>query len=135
MKTGLPATASWGDKVLNGKVVQVDMAINQAMQSFGAMLEFENTGGCLQCGVTADISVKTYQNPKAFSTEIKNVLTGQEGTYVYLIDNGLAKKQQVKEGFRQNLTVEIVDGLKSGDQLVTEGQMLLEPGSKVKIVE
>ncbi|MEJ2054673.1 MAG: efflux RND transporter periplasmic adaptor subunit [Calditrichaceae bacterium] len=135
VKPGLTAMAIWNNDVLNGKVVQVDLGINPKHQAFGAVLEFENNGNALYVGVTADISIVIYKNPNAIQTEIKNILNGPEGSYVYLAENGQAKKQFIKEGMRENLMVEIIDGLKSGDQLIVEGQMLLEPNSKVNIVE
>ena len=135
VKEGLSAVATWNEQVMKGKVVQVDMAINQNSQAFGAMLEFENNGNGLHCGVTAEIDIITAQNPDAIIVSTKNILKGSEGDYVYVNVKGQAERRSVVQGERQNLDVEIVKGLNPGDQLVIEGQLLLDEASKLKIIE
>ena len=135
VETGLPAIATWNEQVMQGKVVQVDMAINQNSQAFGAVLEFENNGNGLHCGVTAEIDIITSQNPAAIVVNTKDILTGSEGDYVFVNVNGHAEKRAVMQGERQNLEVEIIEGLNPGDQLVVQGQLLLDEASKLNIIE
>jgi multidrug efflux pump subunit AcrA (membrane-fusion protein) len=51
------------------------------------------------------------------------------------VENNKAVKKPVVTGESYNLNVEILQGLSSGEQIVVEGQMLLEPDAKVKIIE
>jgi RND family efflux transporter MFP subunit len=135
VKVGLPAVAKWNGSLVKGKVVQVDMAINQNHQAFGAVLEFVNEGNTCHCGVTAEISIITVQDPNAIVVDIKDILNGANENYVYVNVNGQAKRRSVIQGERQNLDIEIKDGLNPGDQLVVEGQLLLDEGSKLNIIE
>jgi len=135
VKAGLPAIATWNEQVMRGNLVQVDMAINQNSQAFGAMLEFENSGNGLYCGVTAEIDIITSNHPAAIVVNIKDILKGPDGDYVYVNVNGQAEKRPVVQGERQNLETEIVKGLNPGDQLVVEGQLLLDEASKLNIIE
>ncbi len=132
---GLPAVAKWNGSLVNGKVVQVDMAINQDHQAFGAVLEFVNENNNCHCGVTAEIEIITIQAPDAIVVNIKDILNNADGDYVYVNINGHAERRPVVQGERQNLDVEIKDGLNPGDQLVVEGQLLLDEGSKLNIIE
>jgi membrane fusion protein (multidrug efflux system) len=135
VKIGLPALATWNGQVLHGKVVQVDMAINQNNQAFGAVLEFENNGNGLYCGVTSEIQIITSRNPEAIVVNVKDILKGTDGDYVFVNVNGQAQRRMVVQSERQNLDVEIVKGLNPGDQLVIEGQLLLGDGSKLNIID
>lgn len=135
VKVGLPAAATWNEQVLQGKVVQVDLAINQNSQAFGAVLEFENNGNGLHCGVTAKIDIITSQKPAAIVVNAKDILNDSEGDYVYVNVNDQAEKRSVVRGERQNMEVEIVEGLNPGDQLIVEGQLLLDEDSKLNIIE
>lgn len=135
VKVGLPALATWNDQVLHGKVVQVDMAINQNNQAFGAVLEFDNNGNGLYCGVTSEIQIITKQDAEAIVVNVKNILNSADGDYVFVNMNGQAERRLVVQGERQNLDVEIVKGLNPGDQLVVEGQLLLSDGSKLNIID
>jgi len=111
VETGLSAIATWNEQVIQGKVVQVDMAINQNSQAFGAVLEFENNGNGLHCGVTAEIDIITSQNPAAIIVNTKDILKSAEGDYVFVNVNGQAERRVIVQGERQNLEVEIVEGL------------------------
>ena len=135
VKVGLPALTTWNDQVLHGKVVQVDMAINQNNQAFGAVLEFDNNGNGLYCGVTSEIQIITKQDAEAIVVNVKNILNSADGDYVFVNMNGQAERRLVVQGERQNLDVEIAKGLNPGDQLVVEGQLLLSDGSKLNIID
>lgn len=134
LKKGMPAYAVWNDAIITGKVVQVNMAMNQKVQAFGAVVEFINPDNRLTCGITADVKIKTYSNPEVIVTERKNILNDQDGAYTFIVNNGIAKKMPVIIGKEDGIDVEIIDGLKPGDQLVVEGQLLLKHDIKVKII-
>lgn len=132
---GIPAYALWNDIRIDGKVVEVDMALNQKRQAFGAVVEFDNPNKILKFGITVDVFIQTYTQPQAILVELKDIIQEKNNHYVYIVENGQAVKKEVKAGKRYKLNVEILDGLNSGDALVVEGQMLLEPGAKVRIIE
>ena len=54
-------------------------------------------------------------------------------TYVYLINNGKAKKTAVELGIEAEDTIEIKSGLKKGDNVVTKGKTYLSDGEGVTI--
>jgi multidrug efflux system membrane fusion protein len=58
----------------------------------------------------------------------------QKGPYVYVIEpNDTARLRLVKVGQRQGTMVVITEGIKPGERIVTEGQVAVTPGGKVKI--
>lgn len=135
VKKGLPAYAVWQDSTIQGKVVQVDLAMNRKVQAFGATLEFDNPHHCMVCGVTADIYIVTYNNPQTIVVERKNILQDQNGAYVFVADQNQAKKQSVKLGREEGIDIQILEGLNPGDELIVAGQLLLQPGSKINIIK
>ncbi len=135
VKKGLPAYAVWRDSTIRGKVEQVDMAMNQKVQAFGATLEFENPHYRLTCGITADIFIITYSNLQTMVVERKNILQDQNGAYVFIADQNQAKRRPVKSGREQGLDIEILEGLNPGDELIVAGQLLLKPGSKINVIK
>ena len=42
VERGMPAYAVWNNKRIDGKVVEVDMALDPKTQAFGAVIEFDN---------------------------------------------------------------------------------------------
>ena len=53
---------------------------------------------------------------------------------MYVVNSKKAKKRPVKLGKQEGLEIEILEGLNQGDELIVEGQLLLEQDSKVKII-
>jgi membrane fusion protein (multidrug efflux system) len=135
MRRGLAATAEWNGIVLKGNVVQVDMALNQDMKAFGVVVEFENPGSRMPLGVTAEVRVSTYQNPDALVVERKDLVSEGGEQFAYVAAGGAAEKRRIVQGRQQGLDVEVVEGLRAGEDLIVEGQMLLRDGAKIKVVQ
>ena len=132
---GLPAKAVWQGVELTGKVIQVDQAMNQERQAFGVVVELDNSGGKVQSGVTSLVSVVLYSTDSAIVTERKNISKDESGNFVFIAKDNRAVKRYVTLGHSHLLAVEIVDGLSSGDMLITEGQIHLKDGSTIKILD
>lgn len=111
------------------------MALNQMKQAFGATVEFDNPEKILKFGIMVGVSVQTYKNPQAIVVERKNLMQDKEGFEAYVVRDGKPEIVRVQIGKSNQLDVEITSGLNPGDQLVVEGQMLLAPNSKLKIIE
>jgi RND family efflux transporter MFP subunit len=135
VKKGMPARAVWQDLELKGFVDRVDMAMNVKSQAFGALLKFKNVNNYLLLGLTAEIFIETYKNPQAIVVERKNIKNDNGVSFVFLNNDGIARKQKVTLGNSYGLLVEISDGLSSGDHIIVEGLMLIEDGTKIRIVE
>lgn len=130
----MPATATWKGNQIRGNVVEVDSAMNVMKKAFRALVEFKNPDNLLKAGTTVEINITSSSKPNAVVVELKNILKEQDEYFVYLVKDGKAEKRKVVPGKQQVLDVEILEGLNLGDELVVEGQMLLENGSKVKVV-
>jgi membrane fusion protein (multidrug efflux system) len=131
-KKGLPASAAWSGTEISGRVVQVDMSINKQKQAFGVTVELDNPEKIPLTGMVAEVSVDLYSNPQAIVVERKNILKQGERSYVFVADGETAKKRFVTLGNFHGLDVEVVEGLAPGDELIVEGQMLLEDGVKIR---
>src|SRR5262249_57420875 len=59
------------------------------------------------------------------------VLTGQTGTYVYVVKNKIASVQRVTVARTNDSETVISEGLAGGETVVTNGHLLLNNGTKV----
>jgi len=135
MAVGQDATATWGRATLQGRVTQADMSLNSKKQAFGVMVEFENADFEVLSGVNAEIKVFIPTGSDAVVVNRRTVLREDSRRFVYVAAGSVARKREVAIGRAHGLYVEIVSGLEPGDVLITEGQMLLEEGVKINIVE
>ncbi len=65
---------------------------------------------------------------------LETVIPLEEGKAVYVVEDGLAQRRQVKLGLIRGWSVQILDGLSEGDQLIVVGHRFVSPGQKVRIV-
>uniref|UniRef100_UPI004049E6D6 efflux RND transporter periplasmic adaptor subunit n=1 Tax=Flavobacterium sp. TaxID=239 RepID=UPI004049E6D6 len=127
---------------LNTKITQVSNYINPENRSFNIQISVPNKNGKIKPNLTSKIQIKDYSNPKAITVPISIISENAEGEqYLYIakdIDkegNAIAKKVIVKTGQSQNGLVEIIEGIKDGDQIINEGARSVKDEQKVSIIK
>jgi membrane fusion protein, multidrug efflux system len=113
----------------------LNVADNHVDQSTGTVqmkARFPNTDRHLWPGqfVNVRLTVQTLQN--AVTVPATAVNQGPNGPFVFVVNDDKARIQPVKVATTQDFTAVIQDGVKAGDTVVTDGQLSLRPGSKVK---
>ncbi len=64
----------------------------------------------------------------------KAVQSGQQGAYLFVVQNGQAVSRSVTVGRSTGSAAVVVErGLAEGERVVTEGQSQLSPGARVRI--
>jgi multidrug efflux pump subunit AcrA (membrane-fusion protein) len=83
----------------------------------------------------AYIKIKDYSNIKAFSLPVNLVQKDKDGNFIYIAkQNGkdwVADKRMIKTGKDYDGIIEVLDGLKSGDKVITSGYQNLNSGENV----
>jgi membrane fusion protein (multidrug efflux system) len=85
--------------------------------------------------MTAIIQIANYTKSNTITVPVKAIQKSESGDYVFLDQNGIAKKVNVKSGATYGGQTEILSGLKAGDMLVTDGATEIEDGDKIKVLE
>lgn len=89
----------------------------------------------LRPNMTAILKVASYTKSNAVVIPVKSIQKSENGDFVFLNNNGIAKKVIVKAGATYGGQTEILSGLKAGDVLVTDGASDIEDGDKIKVLE
>jgi len=89
----------------------------------------------LRPNMTAILNIANYNNSKAIVIPVKAVQKSENGDFVFINNNGIAKKVIVKVGATYGGQSEILSGLKAGDSLVTDGATDIEDGDKIKVIQ
>lgn len=124
------------DKEFKGIIEIVSPVIDATTHTFQVQIKISNAGGVLRPGMFARIGVDFDKiNAKVVPYQAVLKLQGSNERYVYVNNNGVAKRVKVQMGKRYDDKIEILsDELKEGDQLVVVGQARLEDGVKVNVV-
>ncbi len=132
-KVGQKAVAKWNGLQLEGNVTRVNRSMHPHKQAFEMGIEFNNPGLLEQTGVTAEIIIETYNNPEAYAINRRFLIERDSRQWVYLARGDSAVLKPVETGGSNGIDIEIKDGLKSGDKLITEGLLLITDGKKINI--
>jgi len=118
---------------VQGVLSFVDNQVDTATGSVLLKGRFPNRDGTLWPGEFVSITLVLGTQSDAVVVPSQAVLQGQQGTYVYVVNNdGTASTQPVTvERTLDSLT--IVAGLPTGALVVTDGQLRLTPNAKVDI--
>lgn len=134
-KKGMKAITEFNGEKFVGRVVEISMAIDPTKQAFFVEVEFDNQRGILKSGVTTEIKILTYENPKAIIIPRNLVNKDENGIYVFVVKNDKAEKRYISNGNESGLFFEVSSGLNEGDMLVVKGSAQLDNGSNVKIIQ
>jgi membrane fusion protein, multidrug efflux system len=113
-------------------------AINPRIDANGRSLEIrarlDNTGGKLRPGMFVRVRVIVGERANALLVPEEAIVPQGAEFFVYKVVEGQARRIPVKIGVRREALVEIVEGLKSGDQVVTAGMRLSRDGQPVRVL-
>ncbi|MDO9578306.1 MAG: efflux RND transporter periplasmic adaptor subunit [Candidatus Cloacimonadales bacterium] len=131
--SGQKATVTWNNTTLMGKVSEVAISMDREHNAFGVELIFDNAKNLCKSGVIGDVRILTYTNETALLVPRKNVMNDEKGVFVYVVEGDIAAKRYIKVGHK-NSNFEILEGLNSGDRVISEGLNLVYENAKVKVV-
>ncbi len=115
-----------------GKLSFIDNAVDTTTGTIVLKASFANESGSMWAGQFVSTSLRLFVMDSALVVPSQAVVTGQRGTYVWLIDSANSAKQQLVSVDRNvNGFAVITSGLSDGDRVVTEGQSRLTPSAKV----
>ena len=135
IKKGLPVEMLFGGKTYKGWVVDKSLALDPAKQAFYAEVEFDNSKREIKSGVTVEVKVLIYKNPKAIIIPRNIVMSDDGGQYIFIDKDDIAQKRYVTNGQESGVYYEISSGLQVGDKLVIHGGSQLTDGAKVKVIQ
>jgi len=119
----------------NGTLSFIDNAVDTTTGTVLLKATFPNPNQRLWAGEFVSTQLRLFVEQNALVVPTQAVVTGQTGSYVYVIsDSSTAVQKPVTvERTAGSLSI-IASGIKAGDQVVTEGQSRLTPNSKVSVM-
>jgi len=98
-----------------------------------AEIDLPNPDRALYPGMYAQVVVGTERHPDALTLPVSAVLSGDGGSFVYVVKEGRIEQQSVKTGMTDSGVVEVSDGLPEGAQVVAVARSAPAPGTVVKV--
>lgn len=113
-------------------------AINPLVEAGGRAISLRaslpNGEGLLRPGMFVRLRLILASRPNVLLVPEQAVIPDSKAPYVYRVVDGKALRAAIVTGQRREAQVEIVEGLRQGDEVVTAGQLKLREGAPVRAV-
>ena len=119
---------------LNTTVTFAAKVIDPSSRSFAVEVKLPPRK-TLRPNMTAILKIANYTKSNSIVVPLKAIQLSEDGDYVYINNTGIAKKVNVKVGNTYEGKIEVLSGLKAGDQLITEGATEVEDGDRIKVLQ
>lgn len=123
---GLPGAS------LDGRITQLGPVAATSGQYFPVVVSIDKPGKAL-AGMTARVSVQVTA-PEALVLPQTAVKAENNESWVFLIENGKARRTQVTTGLSDGVSVQIVHGLKADQVVAVSNVSLLTDGGSVRVI-
>lgn len=123
-----------GSKPAQGVLSFIDNQVDKTTGTIQLKGLFNNDDLRLWPGQFVNVALKLGERPGAILVPSQAVETGQEGQYVYVVAPNLTvQMRKVESGDTADGRTIIERGLRPGERVVTDGQLRLVPGARVRI--
>jgi len=120
--------------VSEGVLTFVDNSVDTTTGTVLLKAEFPNRDSALWPGEFLSVRLRLYVEQQALVVPGQAVMTGQQGTYVFVVNqDGTARSQPVTIERTAGAYAVIGQGVQAGDEVVTDGQVRLVPGAPVEV--
>jgi multidrug efflux system membrane fusion protein len=122
-----------GPAVAEGKLVFIDNTVTSQTGTVLLKTRVSNRDEILWPGQFANVRIVLKIEPEAVVVPEVAVQPGQQGNFIYMVDDGKAKIQPVKVSRQIGGEVVIAEGIKPGDMVLTEIPQAITPGAAVQV--
>jgi membrane fusion protein (multidrug efflux system) len=125
-------SAAYPDVPFRGQIATVDPVVDPNTRAIIVRARLPNPDAKLKPGMLLTVAIEAVARNGLSVPELAIVGEGDQ-RFVYVIDKGTAKRVPVRTGLRSQGRVEIIEGLKPNQAVVTEGVVKLSEGMKVRV--
>lgn len=122
-------------KQFEAAVYAIEPKIDPVTRNMVVRAICDNPKRMLMPGAFAKITVSLSSNPNAFMIPTQAVVPILKGQKVFVVKGDSVIEQKIAIGMRNELNVEVTDGLKAGDSVVVQGVIQMKQGAKIKVVK
>jgi membrane fusion protein (multidrug efflux system) len=127
IRIGYPITFKivGNDKIFSASVYAIDPKIDIDMRTITLRALYANKNEELKSGRYAEITLELSNIDNAIAIPTEALIPEMEGQKVFIYKKGKAQTVKVNTGLRTEAKIQVTDGLKFGDTLITSGIMQL----------
>jgi multidrug efflux pump subunit AcrA (membrane-fusion protein) len=138
IQVGSPIRARISGKstdVMKGRVTSIFPKTGEETRTVTVEAVVDNPSERLRAGQFLEISIVTDRKPATLSVPQAAVAQFNGKPAVWVIAGDVAQHREISTGMTSGDRIEVTDGLKPGDQVITSGQQRLADNARVAVVD
>ncbi len=128
-------TVAGSDRTFTASVLATEAAVEAATRTLKVRATVAGNDSALLPGTFAKVLLKIGGNDQSLIVPTQAVIPQARNKQVIVYKNGSPDFKIVDTGIRDETFVQILDGLKEGDTVLTTGLLAIRPDSKLKLVK
>lgn len=138
IKRGVPVVVTFEDigDTVEGKIMNVSKSIDVKNRTFHTEIKLKRLPKGLRPYQICKVSVNDVTKNNVIVLPLPYIQRSEGSYFVFVIDEKTmtARKRVVKTGLANDTEMEILNGLKAGEKIITKGVQSVVDGQKVKII-
>jgi membrane fusion protein (multidrug efflux system) len=128
-------SAAWPDQAFHGQVISIDTRVDSISRTITVRALLPNESAQLRPGMFLTVSLLK-EDVQALLVPEEAIVPERSKQFVFVVGEGdIVERREVSTGRRRPGEVEVLDGLASGERVITEGTQKARPGQPVRIIE
>ncbi|MBV9189582.1 MAG: efflux RND transporter periplasmic adaptor subunit, partial [Betaproteobacteria bacterium] len=120
-------------RVFNAHITWIAPSIDPATRRLPVRAEVDNTDGALKPQMFANFSIYTGSDIAAPAIPQSAVIYEGDKAHVWVaLDDGTVASRSIKIGHTNDTLVEVTEGLKAGEKIITSGTLFIDRAAQVK---
>lgn len=124
-----------GNRSVTGKIFFLSPSPDTSARLYRMEVELDNSNREILPGMFLRAEIIKESIDNAIAIPFYSVISRKDEQYVYVEEDGVAKKKHVALGIMENWLVHIKDGLSTDTHLIIEGHRDIEDNQKVRVVK
>jgi RND family efflux transporter MFP subunit len=116
-----------------GRILAIDRGVNNQTGTVKVRVQFDNPNDVLKDGMSASLKVLNTNSGSRVIIPFKAVTEQMGEFFVFITQDTIGLQKKVKLGPRLNDNVVIMEGIKAGDKVITDGFQRLRDSGKITL--
>ena len=116
-----------------GRISTINPMVDPVSRAFTVKVEIPNKDHKLKPGMFARVKIYPKIHKDALIVPFKSVMKREGNTVVFIIDGNTVRLRAVTAGINNEREIEVIDGLKEGEEVVVEGHYGMADNTKVRV--
>jgi len=122
------------DRVITARTHFLSPAPQSMARLYNLELVLDNPEGDILTGMFLRADIIKQRREDALAVPLYSVISRNDEQYVFIEEDGTARRRDVQLGIMEGWLVEVTDGLQSGDLVLIEGHRDVEEGQPIRVI-